>query len=103
MLDSDYKMPVPPIDLQQALSDVVESVAMENASLSKILSSASKILEKSHKNSENILEFAQLSDSVNMLAKCVLRLQLVIQSELEDAKSLIQEFDELIDEEELEE
>lgn len=103
MLNSDYETPFPSVDLQQAVSDIVESVAMENASLSKILSSTSEILEKSKKDSRDIQEFAQLNEYANRLVKCVSTLQLLIQYELEDAKNLLQKSGELIDEEELEE
>jgi len=87
---SDFKMPLPPVKLEQALTDIIESIAMEDNALSSLIDSESEAVNNANKLGCDMCEFIALNESVNSLIKCVFRLQILLQFELEDACELLQ-------------
>lgn len=103
MLTSNFKIPIPAVDLQQALTDIIESIAMEDVSLGSILAAESLAVEKLKKNSDDIQEFVCVNESVNGIVKSIAKLQIILQFGLEDAKDLLKKIDEIGESENLEE
>ena len=103
MDNSDFKIPFPAVNLQQAVTDIIESIAMEDAALGKILAADSEILEKAKKDSGGIGEFVCVNESVNSLMRNISMFQMLLQYELEDANKLLQQAEDLSDYDELEE
>jgi hypothetical protein len=103
MLDSDFKIPIPAVDLQQAITDIIESIAMENVALGKILAAEGEILEKAKKDSGGIEQFVCVNVSANSLVRNISMFQLLLQYELEDAKNLLQQAEDLSEYDESEE
>lgn len=88
MLDSNFTMPA--VDMQQAITDIIESIAMEDAALCKILDSENSILERSKSGLGDLQEFVGINESINSLVKRISMLQLLMQFELENAKELLE-------------
>jgi hypothetical protein len=103
MYNSDFKIPIPAVDLQQAITDIIESIAMEEAALGKILAAEGEILIKAKKDSGEMQEFVCVNESVNSLVRNISMLQQLLQYELDDAKKLLQQAEDLSDYDELEE
>jgi hypothetical protein len=97
MLTSDFKMPIPPVKLQQALSDIIESIAMEDTALSNLINSESGVVDKVNKLKCDMYEYIAINESVNNMMKCIARLQMLLQFELEDANELLQRVENLED------
>jgi hypothetical protein len=97
MLTSDFKMSLPKVQLEQALSDIIESIAMEDTALSNLINSESEVVNKVNKLKCNMYEYIAINQSVNNLMKCIARLQILLQFELEDANELLQKIDNLND------
>lgn len=103
MLTSEFKIPIPAVDLKQALTDIIETTAMEDAALGKILACESEMLDKAKKSSDNLQEFVVFNESANGIVKNVAKLQIIIQFGLEDAKALLQETEDFSESDDLEE
>lgn len=103
MDNSDYKNPFPAVNLQQAIADMIESIALEDMALGKILAAESEMLEKAKKDSSDMQEFACVNESVNKLVRNISMYQMLLQYELEDAKKLLQQAEDLSEYDELEE
>lgn len=76
--------------LEQALNDIIKSIAEEELALSKILDFEGEIIQKSRKDTRNIKEFVAVNDSVNSVIENVIRLQKLTQAKLEFAEELLQ-------------
>lgn len=87
------QIPIPSVSLEQALTDIVETIAMEETALSNILKSEGDVIQKANNVTGNIDEFISVNESVNSIIKNVARLQILIQFKLEDTKKLLQEMD----------
>jgi hypothetical protein len=88
MQDSEFGISIPYVDLEQAITDIVESVALEENALSGILRSEGELLQKAGRLSGNVDEYVLLNDSVRDLMNSVVRLQTLLQFKLEEAKEL---------------
>lgn len=89
MHNSITGIPVPSVDLEQAITDIIESIAIEENALSNILHSEGKLLQKAGNTSANIDEFVLLNESVKEIVKSTLRFQTLLEFELDDATELL--------------
>ena len=91
------------ISLEQAITNIIESIALEENALSEILNSESEIVLKTNKISNNIDDFKAVNESVNNVIKSVLRLQMKLQFELDDTELILQNSGEYYENDDLEE
>jgi hypothetical protein len=103
MFISMPKIPLPSVALEQALADIIESIAVEETALSNILHSEGEVLHKTKKVSGDIGAFIYVNESVNCIIKNVVRLQMLMQFMLEDAEGLLQKIGDVDENDELEE
>ncbi len=76
--------------LEQALNDIIKSIAEEEIALSKILDFEGEIIQEAKKGARNIKEFVSVNESVNSIIENVIRLQKLTQVKLEFADELLQ-------------
>jgi hypothetical protein len=76
-------MPPRPITRCQAITDIIESVAQEQAALGCILSAECENLEKIVSCACSPCELYKANKSVNRLMNSVVRLEMILQSKLE--------------------
>lgn len=93
MQNSEYPIPIPAVSLRQALTDIIESTAAEEAALGQILTAESELLETAKKNSDDVGEFSDLNTSVGGILRSITALQLFIHYQWEDAGKLLQDVD----------
>lgn len=93
MLTSGFHSQTQPIELEQAISNIIDSISMEDAALSNLINTESEMFKKASKLQCNMNEYITMNESVNNLMKCVTRLQMLLQFELEDAQELLQKID----------
>jgi hypothetical protein len=86
--------------LEQALENVIKSIVVEEAALSKILNLEEKIIGKLKNDTLNMGEFIALNESVNNVLKNVVKLQMLTQIKLEQADELFQRIGDPSDESE---
>ena len=77
-------------NLEQALNDIIKSIAEEEIALSKILDFEGEIIQKARKDARNIKDFISVNDSVNSVIENVIRLQKLTQVKLDFAEELLQ-------------
>jgi hypothetical protein len=75
--------------LEQALTDIIKSIAEEEIALSKILNFEGEIIQKARKGARNIKEFVSVNESVNSIIENVIKLQKLTQVKLEFAEELL--------------
>jgi hypothetical protein len=63
---------------------------MEDTALSNLINSESNVVSNANKFKCNMNEYIALNESVNYLLRCIARLQMLLQFELEDANELLQ-------------
>jgi len=100
---SSIIIPIPDISLEQAITNVIESLAIEGAALSGILNSEGEIVLKTNKISNNIDDFVSVNESVNSIVKNVFRLQMMLQFELDNTEQMLQKAEEYYENDDLEE
>ncbi|MEG6613978.1 hypothetical protein V6C42_14085 [Pseudoclostridium thermosuccinogenes] len=89
---------IPIIDTEQALADIMESIAMKDTALSRILNAEGEMLQKATRISGNTDAFINVNESVNSVMRNVTRLQMLLQFELENVEALlraVEDMDEL--------
>ena len=89
---------IPIIDTEQALADIMESIAMKDTALSRILNAEGEMLQKATRISGNTDTFINVNESVNSVMRNVTRLQMLLQFELENVEALlraVEDMDEL--------
>jgi hypothetical protein len=97
----DYVIPMPAVDLKQALTDIIDSIAAGNKALSRILEAESKLLERVKNEACDISSFDNINSSINSIVKSVTIIQLINKYELEEAENTLKnivysdEYDEL--------
>jgi hypothetical protein len=91
---------IPIIDTEQALADIMESIAMKDTALSRILNAEGEMLQKATRISGNTDTFINVNESVNSVMRNVTRLQMLLQFELENVEALLRA---VVDMDELEE
>jgi len=100
---SNNLIPLSDISLEQAITDIIESLALEETALSEILNSESEIVLKTNKISNNIDDYIAVNESVNSIIKNVFRLQMMLQFELDNAEFILQKSREYYENDDLEE
>lgn len=85
MLESLSCIPLCYISLEQALTDIVESISREETALANIINSESEVIQKTTNVFDHVENFVSLNRSANDIIKNVLRLQVLLQLKLEDA------------------
>ena len=103
MFDYDFEAPIQDGDLQRPISNIIDSIAKEDASLSKILDMESGVLEGLKKGTTDMHLFVRVNESVSSVVKNISKLKLIMQYELENAENLLQKAEDLSDYDELEE
>lgn len=103
MPDSNIKIPISVISLEQAITDVIESLAIEGTALSGILKSEGEILQKTKNMSNNLDEFIAVNETVNSIVKNVFRLKMLIQFELENTEEMLKKIKDYYENDGLEE
>ena len=89
MLKSMVNRPVSAA-LEQAITVVIKSAAMEETALSNILKLEKTIIQKAKRVSHNIEEFVSINESVNGIIRNITKLQMLMQIKLQDAEELLQ-------------
>ena len=80
---SSPNMPPRPISRCQAITDIIESVAQEQAALGNILSAEAEKLEKFVSTCASHHELLKANQSVERLLNSVGRLEMILQAKLE--------------------
>lgn len=101
MHTSDFKIPFTAVELKQALTDIIESIAIENIALGHILSAESEMLDKAKKDAVD--EFAGVNESVNRVLRSIAILQQINHYELEDSENLLKKITDLSEYDDMEE
>ena len=83
------QIPIPSISLEQAVTDIVSSIAMEEAALSNILNSEGEIVQIAKKVACDVNDLVSVNESVSSVIKNIARLQMLLQFKLEDAEKLL--------------
>jgi len=82
-------IPIPAISLEQAITDIINSIAMEETALSNILNSEGELIQKTKNVACDVDDLVLLNESVNDVIKNIAKLQMLIQFKLEDAEKLL--------------
>ena len=90
MSPSTIGVPIPSVDLNQALTDVVESIALEDKALSGLLDAEGDLVQKVKNQSRSIEEYLSLNESVSLVVKAVTRLQTLIHFHFAEAHELLE-------------
>ena len=99
---SDNRVPIACVDLRQALTDIIESIAAEDAALAAILSAQDAGMRTARGASSGLGEFVSLGESAGALVKSVSRLQMLLHLELGETEEMLQKWDDSGDSEEAE-
>lgn len=98
-----HKEEFPHVCLKQAVTDIVESIAMEEAAISHILSSEGELIRKLRDMKCSTAELLAANKSINRVIKTTLKMQMLLQFKMEEAEEAfagIGAFEECEDEEE---
>lgn len=97
---SGFKISFPAVELKQALTDIIESIAIENIALGHILSAESEMLDRA-KN--NVNEYLGINESINSILSSIAILQQISHYELEDSENLLKQIIDLSEYDDMEE
>lgn len=103
MKTSEYKIPFPAVNLKQALTDVIDSIAIEGNAIGSILTAESELLSKAKKDAHDVDEFTDVNTLVSSIVRSIATIQLFNHYELEDSENLLQKIVDLSEYEDLEE
>lgn len=98
MQKRNYVIPVPEVDLKQALTDIISSIAIGNKALSRILEAESRLLERVKSETHNFDTLEDINSSVNSIIKSIAIIQLINKYELEEAEDTLKDFADELDE-----
>jgi hypothetical protein len=101
MHKKNYIIPIPAIALKQALTDIIESIAIGNKALSRILDAESRLLERVKNQAHSYDTLDDMNSSVNSIIKSITVIQLINKYELEEAEDTLK--DSVCDNDEMEE
>jgi hypothetical protein len=82
---------VNPVSREQALTDIIESIALEETALAHILNAEGEKIQKAVEcicNKDGLIE---VNESVNDTIKNIIKLQMLLQFKLEEAEGIIGE------------
>ena len=83
-----------PVSRRQAITDVIESIAMEEKAVSRIVDAeAKKICEAINKCRPVIQDFLKIDESVCDCIKNLIKLQMLLQFKLEEIKDFLDDSD----------
>lgn len=102
MMISDNRIPIACVDLRQALTDIIESIAAEDAALGAILSAQDSGMRSARGASSGLGEFVSVSESAGALVKSISRLQMLLHLELGEAEEMLRKWEESDESEEAE-
>lgn len=103
MKTSEFKIPFPAVNLKQALTDIIDSIAIEGSAIGGILNAESELLERAKKDAHDVDEFTDVNTLVSSILRSIATIQLFSHYELEDSKNMLQKISELDDYADLEE
>jgi len=103
MSESNNKASISNISLEAAITNVIQSLALERTALSVILVSEGEILLETAKISNNIEDFLSVNESVNNIVKNVFKLQMMLQFQLDNTEMLLQKAEEYCESDDMEE
>ena len=93
-MDDVFKEDAEPTSRRQAVTDVIESIAMEEKAISRILEAeAKKICEVVNACKPNVQDMINIDESVCECIKNVIKLQMLLQFKLEEIKEFIDDSD----------
>lgn len=93
-MDGWNKGDAEPVSRRQAITDVIESIAMEEKAVSKILDAeAKKICEAINACRPEIQNFLSIDQSVCDCIKGLIKLQMLLQFKLEEIKEFLDDSD----------
>lgn len=84
---------LPYISLEQALTNIIESISREESATANILNAESELIQKAKNYSDNAEDIVCLNKSVNDIIKNIIRLQMLLQIKLEETGTLIEKND----------
>jgi hypothetical protein len=94
MVGSGYKGDTEPVSRRQAITDVIESIAMEEKAVSRILDAeARKICEAINVCGLEIQDFISIDEPVCECIKNLIKLQMLLQFKLEEIKDIVDDSD----------
>ena len=76
--------PTNPIDKPQAIADVIESIALEEAGLAHIINAEGEKIQKALELANNINDLIDINSSVKDTLTNVIKLQMLLQFKLEE-------------------
>ncbi len=88
MSEPRIQTPCHPIGREQAISDLIESVALEETALAHIINAEGEKIQKAIDCATCCQELIDVNDSVNSTIKNVIKLQMLLQFKLEEAAGL---------------
>jgi hypothetical protein len=103
MIKSMFNSPISSDILQQAVTDVIKAVAIEETALSNILNLESAIIQKAKIDSANLEEFVSINESVNNIIRNITEVQITTQIKLQFVEELLQKIENLNENDDLEE
>lgn len=76
-------LPTNPVDREQAISDIIESVALEETGISHILNAEGEKIQKILAVTNSVEEILAVNKSVVEMVSAITKLETVLQSKLE--------------------
>ncbi|HEX3043657.1 MAG TPA: hypothetical protein VHY08_02805 [Bacillota bacterium] len=76
--------------LEQAFSDVLKAVVIEETALSNILNFENDLIKKGKKDAANLEEFVALNESINNMMRNITKVKLLTQIKLQNLRKLIE-------------
>ena len=93
-MDGTYKVDTESVSRRQAITDIIESIAMEEKSVSRVLDAeAKKICGAINTCRPEIQDFLNIDQSVCDCIKNLIKLQMLLQFKLEEIKDFLDDSD----------
>ena len=83
------KTPNDPVCRDQAITDIIESIALEEAGLAHIINAEGEKIQKGKDLARNVEELVTLNASVKDTLVTIIKLQMLLQFKLEEIAKLI--------------
>lgn len=90
-------------DLKQSAKNILNSIAVEDNTLSDILDLEGDIIRKARRGSDNLNDFVAVNESVNKVVKNLNKMQMLLQYKHENAGDIMQKFENFRQNDEMEE
>jgi hypothetical protein len=89
--------------LEQAVTDVIKAIGIEETALASILILESDIIQKAKNDSASLEEFVALNESVNSIIREITKVQMMTRIKLQNMKELIHQIENADEDDDLEE